>query len=270
MLELTFEEYKEFSTKVELTEEDFIDIRYDQYLEILECIASDGNLDLLTEGLMDRVKGFTGRLKGAFTQFKEDIKEIAAQFKLSVADLIIAFKNRNLFAILKAFGFKLKLVVKAVTSATSLLRKGLMAVFEEIAQTGLFQKIEKGLVKTDELLKKYPILKRLTGIAVAGLLIYIWLNMTFIGDLDYDFNFGAIFQALSGNYSLQAIFGGGAGIMLAALFASGSVVSAPWLGTTAANLILALLYTAYVGVRGKGTPVANKLRSRIRTVTFRA
>lgn len=270
MLQLTFEEYKEFNSKTELTEEDFVDIRYDEYLDILECIAKDGDLEVLTEGLFDRVKGFTGKLKAAFTQFKEDLKEIAEQFKMSITDLVIAFKNRNLFAILKAFGFKLKLVLKAINSATALLRKGLMAVFEEIAQTGIFQKIEKGIVKVDDLLKKYPILKRLTGIAVAGLLIYIWLNMTFIGDLDYDFNFSAIFQALSGNYTLHAIFGGGAGIMLATLFATGSVVSAPWLGTTAANLILALVYTAYVGMRGRGNQIANALRSRIRTQKFSA
>ena len=46
-------------------------------------------------------------------------------------------------------------------------------------------------MKVDQVIQKYPKIAKVTGIVVAGLLLFMWINMTFIGDLDYDFNFNS-------------------------------------------------------------------------------
>jgi hypothetical protein len=46
--------------------------------------------------------------------------------------------------------------------------------------------------------------------------------MTFIGDLDYDFNFGDIINAISGNFSIEQLFFSSSGLMLITLFGVGN------------------------------------------------
>ena len=108
-------------------------------------------------------------------------------------------------------------------------------------------------MKVDEVLDRYPKLKMVTGFVVAGLLLYIWLNMTFIGDLDYDFNFTDLTNALGGSFSIADLFVSPEGLMLMTLFGTGAAfgLSIPWLGKTAFNLTLAIVYTGYARLKGK-------------------
>ena len=71
--------------------------------------------------------------------------------------------------------------------------------------------------------------------------------MTFIGDLDYDFNFTNVVNSLQGRYSITDLFVSADGLMLIALFGSGTAfgLSMPWLGAKSYNLLLALTYTGY-------------------------
>lgn len=199
-------------------------------------------------------------LKKVFNDLKRELKNIARQFKLSYQDLIKAFKNRDVFGVLKAFGFKIKLAFKAINELTKFVRGGLFEVFREIARTRTFQKIRSGAVKVDEVLNAYPVLKKMTGIAIAGLLLWIWLNMTFIGDLDYDFNFGDMADALAGKFSIAELFTSAQGLMLMTLFGTGFAfgLSVPWLGKSLYNFILALVYTAYAKLKDPESKV--KLR----------
>ena len=120
-------------------------------------------------------------------------------------------------------------------------------------------------MKVDEFLDKYPILKKIGGIAVAGLLLYIWLNMSFIGDLEYDMNIGDMTAALSGTFSIAELFLSPAGLMMITLFATGGLISAPWLGASTLNLVLALIYTGYVKIREKSPQIQNMMRKYIQT-----
>jgi hypothetical protein len=48
--------------------------------------------------------------------------------------------------------------------------------------------------------------------------------MTFIGDLDYDFNFSDLIAALKGSFSIADLFTSPNGLMLIALFGTGSML----------------------------------------------
>jgi hypothetical protein len=218
----------------------------DDYVSV-EYLKEAGFLDAIKDlNIPSLISKIFNNLKDIFEKIKED-------FGLSIKQLITAFKDKNLFAILKAIGFNIVVLVKCIKTATSLVRSGLMRVFEEIYKSSIFQELKKGTIKIDEFLNNYPILKKIGGIAIAGLLLYIWLNMTFIGDMDYDFNFNDLLNALSGNFSITDLFMSPSGIMMITLFASGFVgISFPWLGSSVYNLVLALIYTGYNNLMNKG------------------
>lgn len=252
--------------ETELQEETIQSISYEQYVYMLECVGQGITVDdvLLHEGFSDFIKAQKGALKKIFTSFKKELTVIANEFKVDLGMLVQGFKNRNIFSVFKYFGFSLGKLTKVLGAVSKLWRNGLAHVFDELAKTGLMKKLHKGLVSVDEVLAKYPILKKLTGPMIAGLLIYIWLNMTFIGDLDYDFNFGAVVDSLTGRFTLADLFGGGSGLMLLTLFGTGGLASAPWLGSVAGNLALALVYTAVTIAKDKNHPIAQKIRSKVK------
>jgi len=143
------------------------------------------------------------------------------------------------------------------------IRQGLFEIFSELYKTKIYQKIRQGTIKFDEFAEKYPLLKKVTGSVVAGLLFFMWTQMTFIGNLDYDFDFTNIALALKGAYSLEDIFGSPDGLMLIGLFATGSIISVPWLGRTIYNLMLAIFYTGIKHTAKSELPAVRKIREKI-------
>lgn len=222
-------------------------ISHDMYCEALDLVFSD----LLTENFFDTLKlkqkSLSGEWMRVFNSLKMGMGKIAQDYKLNSSELISAFKQKSIFSILKAFKFNITLAFRAVGEASKAIRGGLGAVFKELYETKAVQKLRTGAIKVDSILNKYPKLKKIGGLVVAGLLLYMWLNMTFIGDLDYDFNFTNVVNSLRGSYSITDLFVSADGLMLIALFGSGTAfgLSMPWLGAKSYNLLLALTYTGY-------------------------
>lgn len=256
------ENIRSFNQSTSLLESTVEMIDFESYQALIENAFYQE--DLLEESLLQLAKDQLGHLKKAFSDIKKYFLDLSEKFGVALKDLISGLKSLNMFSILKFFGFSVSKLIKVLLDASSLWRRGLMKVFEEIAKTRLMEKVNQGLVKIDDVLARYPILKKLTGPLVAGVLVYIWLNMTFIGDLDYDFNFSDVVGALGGSFSLESIFGGSSGLMLMTLFATGGYISAPWLGSTAGNLTLALLYTSLRSIQNSDNPALVKIRKSIK------
>lgn len=229
-------------------------ITYEIYEEILPHIFDESYS--IEEGLGEFLKGVKdatlSKLKGVFMGIKTELEDIARDGGASVEHLIQGFKNKDIFHILKAFGFSIKALLKSVDKLGKLVQQGLFKTFKKIHETGLFKKLEQGVITFDEIVDKYPILNRVTGVVVAGLLFFIWTQMTFIGRLDYDFDFTHTLEALKGNFSLADLFASPQGLMLMTLFMTGGLISVPWLGSTMSNLVLALSYTGYKRIKEKG------------------
>lgn len=228
-------------------------ITYEQYCNGIDSFLS------MDEGVMDKITGTVSKVFGAV---KSELTKIADEFGVGLEHLVHAFKNKDVFHLMKVVGFNIKTLLKSINSLSKLTTQGLNSVFTEIHKTGVFQKLRSGAMTVDEVMDKYPILKKVTGPAVAGLLFYMWTQMTFIGDMDYDFDFSKIKQALSGKFSIADLFMSPEGLMLTTLFATGGLMSVAWLGKTTYNLVLALTYTSYKQ-KGADLSVVKKMRSAI-------
>jgi hypothetical protein len=235
------------------------DITYEQYIQ---GVSYHFGLDEGIVDLKDKAVGFIAR---KFKEASAAIDQMIFDFGLSATEIYHALTERNMFKLLKSFGFSLKTVMSSLNNLTTFIRQGLFEVFSELYKTKAYQKIRQGTIKFDELAEQYPILKKITGPAVAGLLFFMWTQMTFIGNLDYDFDFTNIGLALKGAYSLEEIFGSPEGLMLIGLFATGSIISAPWLGKTIYNLMLALFYTGVKRSAHSESPIVKKIRAKLVT-----
>lgn len=216
----------------------------------------------IDEGVMDWIKGITlpGALLGFFKDIKEFVVKVGKDLAVSVQDIARAFKERSVFGVLKAFGFSIWKILKAIQQASALLSGGLLKVFQEIHKSGVAQKLHSGAMKIDEFLDKYPIIKKLSGPVIAGILLYIWLNMSFLGDTSFDLDISHIAAAVTGGFTLTKLFTSPEGMMMITLLATGMAgLSFPWLGGKIYNLTLALAYTGFKRLRD------NAMVARLRT-----
>lgn len=203
-----------------------------------------------------------GPLMKWIEEAKDLFQQIADEIGASIMDLVSLFRHKDFFTLLRGVGFSLAKIVKALAKLPSLISKGLLAVMHEVSQSGIVEKIRNGAMKVDDLLKKYPVLRYLAGPALAGLLLYMWLNMSFIGDFQYDFDMGNIIDAFKGNFSLEDLFLSPSGLSTLALFAVGTFtgLSVAWLGSSALNVLIAILYTSAVRLHKSGMVQALKSR----------
>lgn len=222
------------------------EITYEQY-----CIAVDYAFGI-NEGLWDDIKDKTvGVLTKMLDRVRNELLQIGTDFQIGMGEVLDALKNKAVFDLFKSIGWSFHKLVKAIHALTKLVHDGLLTVFKQLHKSQAFQKLRSGAIKMDELFEQYPLLAKFTGPAVAGLLFYIWLNMTFIGNMDYDMDFTHIAKALAGNFSLEQLFASPEGLMLTTLFATGSLISVPWLGMQTYNIALALVYTGLKHAKGK-------------------
>lgn len=239
---------------------DYQHLTYEDYCSAIDLSMSNELTEgffygCITEGFFDGIKrlNLSREFIRLFRDLQRNIQQIGREFKLNISDVAMGFKQKDVFKMLKAFGFNMVLIWRAITAFTGAVRGGLLAIFREMFKLKIFQKLRSGAMKVDEFLDKYPKLKKVAGVVVAGLLLYIWLNMTFIGDLDYDFNFSDLTDALAGSFSITDLFVSPEGLMLMALFGTGVGfgLSIPWLGKSVFNLTLAIIYTGYARLKGK-------------------
>ena len=175
--------FKEYLTEEQI----YGDISYNLYVRSIDYLFTESYTD---DGLNESIKDFLidikdkalSKISSIFKEIKKDLIKLSDDMKIDVLDIVSSFKSKNMFSMLKVFKFSIKHIFKSVTALSNLVRKGLFNIFEEIHKTGAFKKIEKGLMSIDDLLNKYPLLKKVGGIAIAGLIFYMWTQMTFIGD----------------------------------------------------------------------------------------
>ena len=208
------------------------EIQYDEFCKFTESVDFTDEL-LLTELVVP------ASLKKIWSFIKE-LKDIV---KVKLLDLIKLFKNKVVFKFFAKIKFSMDKLFSIVKKGFKAYKEVIKAIGEYIANTKVGRWTEDKLKDLDEFLSKHPRTKKIAGIAVAGILIYIWLNMTFTGNADYDFDMGDMIMALGGGFTLSKIFAGPEGMALLTLFATGVLgLSFPWPGPQHMQFVGAVLY----------------------------
>jgi len=220
------------------------DLQYNEFRRFVKENKLDSEYVVLNEWAIP------GRLKKIWS-FLMELKDL---LKLKLMDLVKLFLDKVVFKFFAKIKFSFKYLFGLVKKGFKIYKDVINAVGDYLAKTKVGKWTEEKLKALDEFLKKHPKTKRIAGVAVAALLIYIWLNMTFTGDADYDFDMGDMISALGGNFNLSSLFAGASGMALLTLFATGALgLSFPWPGPQHLQFIGAVIY-------GTAKLVGKKLR----------
>lgn len=238
-----------------------LDITYEDYKKVVAALDPS------------YVAAFSFTVPSALKGLWTDLKEIGTLLKESAEvgweHIVQAFKEKSVFTLLKGVGFSVAKLLKAVKVAASLLSNAVYRSLEDLrsvlVDNHTFQKMKIGerLEALDHILKSHPVLSKLSGLAVAGLLIWIWLHSSFLGHVDRDLDLvDTIVACLHGNFDLKELFTspdgvhalacllfgvatGGAGLTTYGFNHAEKFLS--WIGShsgNAFNLLLALFYAA--------------------------
>lgn len=212
-----------------------------------------------------------GPLGHLIDHLKELVHDLIAGLKIGILDIIKALKQRDVFALLKGIGFNLKIVINAFVKLAHSAPKTLLKTLHDMEKAGWLEKIKSGAATVDDMLHAHPVLTRVGGVAIAALLLWLWLNATFTGHPGTDFDMTDVAKALSGHYDVAEIFASPNGLVVLAFSFTGLAgfsVGIEWLGNIfhdeshhtqmAMNFCLALIYTGLVHIGKKG--LADKIK----------
>lgn len=224
---------------------------YSVYLEAIQ-LHSDPQLN-------EFISSISGKLK----KYYNFIKDLAQSAKVGVAEIVSLLSNRKIFEFFQKIKFSVKLIFEKVKLGFKYYRDLKSVIYEYISSTKVVKWTEEKLKLLDEFLAKHPKTRRIAGIAVGCILLYIWLNMSFTGDFDYDFDQSVLIGAVMGTFSLSEIFTGPEGVKLISLFITGTIFSFPWPGPQTVLFTVSMLYglSKMVNMRDIGVKLRNSLRN---------
>ena len=214
-------------------------------------------------------------IPGALGVFIDHMKSLMHDLidglKIGIKDIITALKQKNIFALLKAIGFNLNVLVKAFVKLLQAGPKMLIHTLQQLEEDGWLDKLKSGAARVDEVLNAYPVLKKVGGVVIGALLIYLWTRATFTGHPDTDLNLEVAIKAVCGHYDVAQILGDPAniaGLLLGVSGIAGLDLGIAWMGhvttdasahaVTAMNLAMALVATGLIYAGKKG--LADKLK----------
>lgn len=212
--------------------------------------------------------GMVKKLTQFIEHFRKLTEKIAEEAGIDLRQVVEAFQTKPMLAFFKAIKFSISVLMKPIKAFAELYKAGILKVFEEVHKTGVFQKLHSGAIKVDEFLDQYPIMRRLAGPAIAGLLLWMWTSANFTGSPSLDMDLTAVLKAaLAGQWSAAELFTSPSGLAALGLLVTGLTLPFPsplWLSAgLPINLFIALCYTAFKHLKGEES-VARRLKSHMK------
>jgi len=183
------------------------DVSYEDYVKVVASLARPDN----------QLVAFDFKVPGALKKLWSELKEIGQELTESAGigwDAIVkAFQEKSVFTLLKGLGFSVKKLLKAVSKASAIPAHALFIALDELieafgdSETLKRLNVHERVERLDEVIKRHPVLSKLTGVAVAGFLIWQYLHTSNTGDVHYDLSLvDTILNCIKGDYSLADMF----------------------------------------------------------------
>jgi hypothetical protein len=210
---------------------------YDLFVEAVDAYIQNPTLveSNINEGLMDY-----------FKDKLDFIKQVAEKFSMNLTDMLLAFKNKIVFGFFSKIGWSITKLVDIVATGRKVIKEMHNIIFKWAKDNKIVQWTNDKIELLDKFLTEHPTLKKVTGLAVAGLLLYIWTNLiSFTGEIDFDFDQIGVWHALNGTYNLVDLFGGEDGIKLLTFIITKKLdlFDVPYPGASWALLTFSVIFT---------------------------
>lgn len=220
-------------------------IEKDEYQEFLEYayLSNYGEREIFYESI------FSTRLRDKI----EFVKDLAKSTGKGISEIFKLFIQKPVFNFFQSIGWSIKKLFEIIKKGWKAYTQIYDIIGKWISENKITQFTRDNLKKLDNFLKTHPILKRITGVVVAGILIYVWTTMSFTGHLIQDFDLVDAWNALLGKFSLSDLFTSPVGSKMLFLFLTGSTLglSFPWPGTLSVKFIVAIINSLYLLFKNK-------------------
>lgn len=197
--------------------------------------------------LIDKAKDLSIKAKDqAKKEITEHIDEIAKDLKVTRDKIQLAFDEPRPSNMLKACGYSLATMHGAFQAASNVADKGVMSALVHIAghktMHKIGHKIKDKAKDADEIIKKYPALKALTGPAIAGLMLYGYTTAP-TSSLDH-WDLSKVGKAFKGQVSVHDFVQSSEAHALGTHLATGHGMSLASLAMSSSNLAIGLVATS--------------------------
>jgi hypothetical protein len=222
----------------------------------------DGDKDK-KPSLKDKVKSLGKNLfskektAAALKDLKSHVDGVVKSVGVDAKLVTKAFKEPSVYNTVNALGGSVNAAAKTAIGSLRTIGKTLDIGGAMVTDTKAFKQLEKGIIKADDFMDKYPALKVVGSAALVGLATKQWLDMSFSGDIESDYDLGIIADAARGKASFADFIGTPQGIKGMALLGAGLATGgAPlWIAGQPLGLGLALTYS---GLKKVGESKAGK------------
>ena len=230
---------------------------WNKSLEILQSFSLINESVLteieLQEGILDIISKVSGNIKKHITFIKELYDSIKNSIKLQFSEFLKLFKDPKSFSLFKALKFSVKYIVNLYKKGVKTWSSIENIIAKKIIDLGGVKYVQKNLHLLDEFFKEHPILKKIGGVAVAGLLLYIWLNMSYGINFEWSMSWEDMINALIGRFNLSDLFASESGVKMLIYFAVGSLtgISFPWPGSLMQQVTIGIIIGLYKVLKPK-------------------
>lgn len=177
------------------------------------------------------------------------VRDIANAMKTSMGSIIEIFKDSQIVRFFSKVGWSFKKIWDLMKDGYRTYVDIRKIALEYVSNTKVVRWTTEEFKKLDAFFSNHPYIRRVTGLALAGLLIWLFFHTAYIGDMDFDLDIADVFGAFSGSYSFANFFGGvnGAKWIVAIFFSMAVPFAIP--GPNTIHFITAFMYTLIKGLR---------------------
>jgi hypothetical protein len=200
---------------------------------------------------IDKLKDVSVKTKNVLKkELETQIHHVRDNLHTTTAQAVLAFREPKPQNILKAVGYSFGTLYSAFHMAHMAAEEGALHLITHLVEhEGLHKAAgaagKHGMAKKiDEFVEKYPVLKKVTGPALAGMMLYGYA-MTEAHNLG-DWNLANVGKALTGDFDISEFLGSKEAVALTAHVVSGKALSLSALAENAGTLAIGLACTAII------------------------
>jgi len=204
---------------------------------------------VLAASWVDKLKGVPAKAKSAFVhEMKHQVEHVSHNLKLTKDSVALAFQEPRALNVLKACGYSLATAYGAFHMAHAVAQQGALHVIAHLAEHEVAHKAGHAAGhradKIQGYLNKYPVLKKLSGPALAGVMLYGWTCAPLHKLEDWDMK--NVKRALSGDFTIKEFLASPEAVALGVHVASGKVLSLSALAENVGTLATGLVATTII------------------------
>lgn len=199
---------------------------------------------------INKAKDLGKKAKDAVVKdLKDSAEHISHNLKITKEQVLLAYDEPKMANILKATGYSFATAFGAFHLAHKVAKEGALHTLAFLGEHHILHKLghkasHKGGHSVDKVLAKYPVLKKLTGPALAGIILYGY-TMTEPHKLG-DWDLSSVKKAFAGEYGIADFLQSAECVALSAHVVSGKALSLMALAENVTTLAAGLTCTAII------------------------